>query len=108
MTDSDSSQHGSDTATPDIDPPRRRRLSAIWLIPVVAAAIALYLGWVTLSEKGPVITVTMRTAEGLEPGKTQIRYKAIVFGTVKSVALAPDGSHVIVTADMTKDRKSVV
>ncbi|MGJ4858306.1 MlaD family protein [Labrys sp. La1] len=108
MTDSDASKNGSDTATPDIDPPRRRRLSAIWLIPIVAAGIALYLGWVTLSEKGPVITITMRTAEGLEPGKTQIRYKAIVFGTVKSVALAPDGSHVIVAADMTKQAEPLM
>ncbi|MDZ5454880.1 intermembrane transport protein PqiB, partial [Labrys sp. ZIDIC5] len=108
MTDSDASKNGNDTATPDIDPPRRRRLSAIWLIPIVAAAIAFYLGWVTLSEKGPVITITMRTAEGLEPGKTQIRYKAIVFGTVKSVALAPDGSHVIVTADMTKQAEPLM
>ncbi|WP_448950007.1 PqiB family protein [Labrys neptuniae] len=108
MTDSDASKTGNGMSAPEILPPRRRRLSAIWLIPIVAAGIALYLGWVTLSEKGPEITIAMRTAEGLEPGKTQIRYKAIVFGTVKSVALAPDGSHVIVTADMTKQAEPLM
>lgn len=108
MTDSDASSNDVGPATPDIDPPRLRRLSAIWLIPIIAAAVALYLGWVALSEKGPVITITMRTAEGLEPGKTQIRYKAIVFGMVKSVALAPEGSHVIVTAEMTNQAEPLM
>lgn len=108
MTDIETAKNGSHLAAPAIDLPRRRRLPAIWLIPIVAAAIALYLGWATLSEKGPEITITMGTAEGLEPGKTQIRYRAIVFGTVKSIALSSDGSHVIVTAEMTKQAEPLL
>ncbi len=106
MTDSDAPQngafeHGDGPATPEIGKPRRR-LPLIWLVPLAAIGIGLYLAWVTLSEKGPEITISFRTAEGLEPGKTQLRYKAIVFGTVKSVTLAPDGNHVIATAEMSK------
>ncbi|MGL4959833.1 MAG: intermembrane transport protein PqiB [Inquilinus sp.] len=86
---------------PRID--RRRRLPAIWLVPIVAALIGVYLAWVTFSEKGPTITVIFQTADGLEAGKTLIKHKEVVFGTVKSIALSDDLSHVEVTAEMTKE-----
>ena len=86
---------------PRID--RKRRLSPIWLIPIVAALVGLYLAWITFSEKGPTITITFETADGLEAGKTLIKHKEVVFGTVTSLALTEDLSHVVVTAEMTKE-----
>ncbi|MGK9167134.1 MCE family protein [Inquilinus limosus] len=86
---------------PRID--RRRRLSPIWLVPIVAALVGVYLAWVTFSEKGPTITISFQTADGLEAGKTLIKHKEVVFGTVKSIALSEDLSHVELTADMTKE-----
>jgi paraquat-inducible protein B len=87
-------------AVPRID--HKRRLSPIWLIPIVAALIAGYLGWVTLSREGPTITISFQSADGLEAGKTLIKHKEVVFGTVKSIALSEDLSHVEVTAEMTQ------
>jgi paraquat-inducible protein B len=87
--------------TPTIE--RKRRLSPVWVIPFIAGIIALYLAWITLSQKGPTITITFRTADGLEAGKTLIKHKAVVFGTVKSISLSEDLSHVEVTAEMTKE-----
>lgn len=88
-------------ARPRVD--RRRRLSPIWLIPIVAAMVAAYLGWVTFSKKGPTITISFQTADGLEAGKTQIKHKNVVFGTVKSIALSDDLTRVEVTAEMTQE-----
>lgn len=88
-------------AAPRID--RKRRLSPIWLVPIVAALVGVYLAWITFSEKGPTITITFQTADGLEAGKTLIKHKEVVFGTVKSLALSEDLSHVEVTAEMTKE-----
>ncbi len=76
---------------------RTRRVSVIWLIPLVAVAIGAWLAWDTLSKEGPTITVTFNSGEGLQAGQSQLKYKDIVFGTVKSLELAPDHSHVIVT-----------
>ncbi len=76
---------------------RSRRLSVIWIIPLVALAIGAWLLWDTLSKEGPTITVTFDSGEGLQAGQSQLKYKDIVFGTVKSLELAPDHSHVIVT-----------
>ena len=76
---------------------RSRGLSAIWVIPLVALAIGAWLAWDTLSKEGPTITVTFDSAEGLQAGQSQLKFKDIVFGTVKSLDLAPDHTHVIVT-----------
>jgi paraquat-inducible protein B len=76
---------------------RTRRISVIWVIPLVALAIGAWLAWDTLSKEGPTITVTFNSGEGLQAGQSQLKYKDIVFGTVKSLELAPDHSHVIVT-----------
>lgn len=90
-------------ATPDEAEPvlsRRRRISLVWIIPIVAAAIAAWLGYKTLSEKGPSITISFATAEGLEAGKTRIKHKDVELGVVESVTLAPDLSRVLVTGQM--------
>jgi paraquat-inducible protein B len=82
---------------------RKRRISWIWLIPVVAALAGLSLVARTWLQAGPTVTITFSTAEGLEVGKTQVRYKDVNIGTVKKIRLSEDRSKVIVTADMVKD-----
>jgi paraquat-inducible protein B len=89
------------------DPVRRRRArwlpSVVWLIPIVAAVVGLSLLMRTLSERGPDIQVTFRTAEGLVPGKTPVRYKDVDIGLVKAVRLAADRSYVVANIALTKD-----
>jgi paraquat-inducible protein B len=81
---------------------RSRRPSVIWLIPIVAVAIGAWLAWDTLSREGPTITVTFETAEGLQASQSQLKYRDIVLGTVQSLALSDDHSHVVVKVSTTK------
>jgi paraquat-inducible protein B len=60
------------------------------------------LAWDTLSKRGPTITISFVTAEGLQAGQSQLKFKDIVFGTVKSLELTPDHSHVLVTIATTR------
>ena len=53
----------------------RNRLSYLWLLPVIALGIGLWLAWSRLSQIGPIIQIAFTSAEGLEAGKTKIRYK---------------------------------
>ncbi|MEW6667976.1 MAG: MlaD family protein [Thermodesulfobacteriota bacterium] len=76
--------------------------SLVWLVPLITALVGGWLIIKTLSEKGPEITVTFRTAEGIEAGKTKIKYKDIEIGVVQSVQFGKDFSHVIVKARMEK------
>jgi paraquat-inducible protein B len=80
---------------------RSRRLSIIWIVPLVAVGIGGWLAWDTLSKEGPTIKITFESGEGLQAGQSQLKYKDIVFGTVKSLALSPDQTHVVVTVATT-------
>src|SRR4051794_33835385 len=76
---------------------RSHRLSAIWLIPLLAVAIAAWLVWDTISKEGPTIEVSFDSAEGLQVGKSPLKFKDIEFGTGKSLRLSADNAHVLVT-----------
>ncbi|HEY6484606.1 MAG TPA: MlaD family protein [Steroidobacteraceae bacterium] len=85
---------------------RRHWLNSIWIVPAAAAAIVLWLAWRTLHERGPQITITFRSVEGLQPGQTRIQHRNVDLGTVESLDLTPDMSHVIVHAHMTRASES--
>src|SRR5580704_12559415 len=87
---------------------RSRRLSAIWLLPIVALAIGAWLAWDTLSKEGPTITISFETAEGLQSGQSQLKYRDIVLGTVKTLTLSDDHSHVLITVATTRQAKPLL
>src|SRR5215469_10043655 len=75
---------------------KRARLSLVWIIPIVAAAIGCWVALTRILSEGPDITITLFSAEGLEAGKTKIRYKGVDVGTVNTIRLSED--HMRVTA----------
>ena len=81
---------------------RKSSPQLIWLIPIVAVLIGGWLAVKTILDKGPTITITFETAEGIEAGKTKVKYKDIDIGEVKSVEFAKDLEHVVLTAEMNK------
>ncbi len=80
--------------------------SLIWLIPILAAAVGVSLVVQTWVQRGPEITITFRSGEGIEAGKTKVKYKEVEIGTVQSITLSEDRSHVLVTARLKKEAKS--
>jgi len=89
---------------PEVRPERKRRtLPFVWLVPIVAALIGGWLVVKGIMEKGPTITIAFKTAEGLEAGKTKVKYKSVEIGDVKQIALAKDLRGVIATVELVKD-----
>jgi paraquat-inducible protein B len=78
----------------------RRRVALVWLIPLVAAGIAGFLAWSTLSQRGPMITLTFNTGNGLTAGETSVEHRSVKLGTVRSVRLSRDLTHVVVQVRM--------
>ncbi len=80
---------------PDHDPPRssvpesrnvpkkRTRLSLVWFIPILAAVVGAWVAVTRVLSEGPKITIVMKSAEGLEAGKTKIHYNGVDIGTVE-------------------------
>jgi paraquat-inducible protein B len=84
-------------------PPHRWAPSIVWLVPIVAAAIGAWLAVQALLERGPEITITFKSAEGIEAGKTKIKYKNVDVGQVTTVSFSKNRESVVVHAQMMKD-----
>jgi paraquat-inducible protein B len=80
----------------------------MWLIPLVAIAIGAWLAWDTLSKEGPTITVSFETAEGLQAGQSQLKFKEIVLGTVQSLGLTDDHGRVLVKIATTRQAEPLL
>lgn len=106
MTDENKPNVAGDLPEPVV---RHRRVSAswIWLVPAVAALIGLSLvinAWV---QRGPTINISFQTAQGLESGKTVVKYKDVVIGKVIGIRLSQDHSRVIVKVDLEKSAAGI-
>ncbi|MEA2120122.1 intermembrane transport protein PqiB [Halovibrio sp. HP20-50] len=77
---------------------RQTRLSPIWVVPIVAIAIGLWLVYDNYTSRGTQVTLTMESAEGIEAGNTLIRSRNVEVGRVQSVRLSDDLSHAVLTA----------
>ncbi|RCS56556.1 intermembrane transport protein PqiB [Parvibium lacunae] len=72
----------------------------IWLIPILAVLIAGNLVYQQMRSRGPVIEIQFRNGEGLEAGKTRIKYKNVDIGLVQSLRLSEDRRAVVVRAEL--------
>jgi paraquat-inducible protein B len=76
--------------------------SLVWLIPLITIIVGGWLVVKTLSEQGPQGTISFKTAEGIEVGKTKIKYKNVDIGLVEQIKFSEDLSHVLITAKFNK------
>ena len=85
-----------------------RRISPLWLIPVVTLAVGAVMVYDNWSKRGPLITLEFATAEGLEAGITKIKTREVEVGEVEEIHLKPDLNGVIVTARMHYEVKKLL
>ena len=86
---------GHDPAQPEVT--ERTGPSIVWLIPLVTALVGAWLVITTLTEQGPIVELQFKTAEGIEIGKTKIKYKSVDIGLVEDVRFAEDFESVMLT-----------
>lgn len=85
-----------------------RYISPIWMVPITAALIGLWLVYVSFSNQGPLVVLTMSNAEGIIAGKTMIKARSVEVGMVQTVKLSEDLTHVIITARMAVDTEELL
>ena len=78
----------------------RTRLSLVWVIPIVAALVGVWVAVTRILAEGPTITIALHSAEGLEAGKTKIQYNGVDVGTITAIRLSDDHQGVMLTAQM--------
>ncbi|MCP3699645.1 MAG: intermembrane transport protein PqiB [Aliivibrio sp.] len=79
---------------------RLKQVSPIWIVPLVALAIGIWMFVQYLNSQGPVITIRLPNASGIEVGKTAIKSLNVKVGVVTKVQLSKDYSYITVTAQM--------
>ena len=94
----------ADLPSPVSKHPRNWSSRFIWIIPILALIIGLSLGIKVMLDRGPTITISFKSGDGLEAGKTHVKYKDVIIGVVKTVDLSEDHKQVIATVQI--DRKA--
>jgi paraquat-inducible protein B len=84
----------------DIRARHHRPFHWVWLIPLIAAGIAGFLGWQAWRTQGDDIVIQFNSGDGLVAGQTKVRHKAVELGTVRDVSLSQDLRSVEVRVEM--------
>ena len=94
--------------TPELPVSERRRsllerLSIVWLVPLGALAVSLWIGWQTYAEQGPTIDIYFEEATGIRKGETELRYRDLTVGRVEEVGFSGSLDRVRVTVRLSRD-----
>ncbi len=89
--------------TPIVKP--KTGISPIWILPLVAILIGAYLIYKDYQESGIMITVAIKDANGLTEGKTQVFFKGLPVGTLKSFSVSPDLKYINAEIEMVKQAR---
>jgi len=84
---------------------RKRGISTVWIVPIVALVIGAWLLFQSMNEKGPTIEIIFKSAAGIQANKTVIKYKDIEIGKVTDVTFGKALETVKVTAELKKNMK---
>jgi paraquat-inducible protein B len=88
---------------------RRRWVpSLIWLVPLIAVVIGATLVVNAWRTAGPRVTISFETAQGLEVGKTLVKYRNVTIGHVSAISLTANHNRVLVSADLLRSAKDVL
>lgn len=77
---------------------KRRWLSPVWLLPLIALLLAGGFLYQQIASRGQLIQINFAQGNGILPGKTQIRYQGVAIGVVQELELAEDGRRIAVLA----------
>ena len=93
---------GEELPTPAVQN-RRWIPRLVWVVPIAAAVIGISLLIRNWENAGPQITISFLGGEGVQVGKTLVKYRDVTVGQVSAVVLSADHQTVVVTANLSKD-----
>ncbi|WP_231758414.1 PqiB family protein [Microbulbifer elongatus] len=72
---------------------RSRGISLVWLLPLIAAAIAAWLLYEDFTQGDIQATILFSSGDGLVKGKTAVKYSGVEIGVVEDFRLAPNAKE---------------
>ncbi|KIN62959.1 Paraquat-inducible protein B [Sulfitobacter noctilucicola] len=89
-----------------VSPARKVFLSGasfVWLIPIAALFVALFVAWQSYNARGPLITVVFEKGAGIKSGETELRYRDVTVGVVEKVGFTQGLGQVTASIRVDKD-----
>ena len=86
-----------------VEKTKRRGISPVWFVPIIAAILGGLVAWRSLANQGPLVEIVFEEAKGIQADKTEIKHKDVVIGLVEDVSFADGLDSVIVTARLDPD-----
>lgn len=83
-------------------------ISTVWIIPVLAAIIGIWLLTQNYRSRGPEITLLLDNAEGIEVNTTAVRILSVDVGRITKIRLRKDQKGVELTARLNKDVEDLI
>ena len=84
------------------------RVSPIWLVPIAAVVIGVWMVYVNWASQGPIIEITFDSGEGIEAGKTMVKSKNVEIGEVLNLQLSEDASQVVLSVRISKENTELL
>ncbi len=81
---------------------KKKYIAYIWLLPVIALLVGVWLVWRSLLDIGPTITVEFENGEGIVANQTPVKHKGITVGIVRELHVKDDMSGVLVDIEVDK------
>ena len=75
-----------------------KSISRIWIIPILVVVVGGWMVYQQWKNQGPLITIELQSATGIEVNKTPIKVRDLDVGQVKKITLKPNLDGVLVTA----------
>lgn len=87
---------------------KREKFNHVWWLPLIALLLVVYIAVNHYTSQGPLVTITFNNAEGLEAGKTKVRYKDVTIGLVEKITLNDNFKTVQIAVRMDKDSEGLL
>lgn len=84
------------------------KISAIWIIPIIALLVGAWMLYQYQSSKGPTILIKMQQAEGIVAGKTEIKVRSVKIGQIDQIRLSDTQDSVIASAQIDKNYEGLL
>lgn len=86
---------------------RRRLFRLVWVVPVLALGVALYLVVHHMRSIGPEISIRFGDATGVRVGQTPVNYRGVQIGEVTGVELSDDRKQALVKARLHRSARPI-
>lgn len=84
------------------------RISPIWIVPIAAVILGLWLAINEYLSQGPTVEITFASGDGIEEGKTLIKVLSVNIGIVTDMRLSDDMEGVTATADLDPEARKLL